>query len=203
MNYELLQLVHYWYFPSNKTSIKPFDFKNISSIEMIDLWINKWFAKYEQQKEIDIYLKTFESLIDHYKTYIPNSLFEKMSMIILYDQIPRNIYRKTPNAYLNDHIALKLAKSLLYEFDSLPLCFQITIVVCMLHSEDINDHNIIIELLPKIKINPKCDPKLYISLYNIFKNHNERIIMFGRIPERNKFLSRISTEQEKAFLQSV
>jgi uncharacterized protein (DUF924 family) len=73
----------------------------------------------------------------------------------------------------------------------------------MIHSEDIMDHKIIKKLLPQIKSDPKCDPSLYVALIGIFKNHNERIQLFGRIPERNKYLGRTSTDEEKIFLLNI
>jgi uncharacterized protein (DUF924 family) len=202
-NYELLNILYFWYFDFDHHMTKFRDFKNIKSYDLVKLWINKWFAKNEEQKKIDKYLLIFEESIDKYKTYQPNNLYEKIALIILFDQISRNIFRHTGKAYEYDNLALKHAKSLLEDFDSLFFCFKLTIIICMIHSEDIMDHEIIKKLLPKIKSDPKSDPELYLALVGIFNNHNDRIKMFGRIPERNKYLCRISTEKEKVFLLNV
>lgn len=37
----------------------------------------------------------------------------------------------------------------------------------------------------------------------IHNNHYERIKMFGRIPERNKYLGRINTEAENIYIKTV
>ncbi len=126
-----------------------------------------------------------------------------MALIILFDQIPRNIYRKTAKAYKYDLKSLKITKSLIENFDSLHFCFKLTIIICMIHSEDISDHEIIKILLLKIKNDFKCDSQLYISLYQIYINHYDRIKMFGRIPERNIFLGRKSTPEEKIYLLNI
>jgi uncharacterized protein (DUF924 family) len=201
-NYELTNVLYYWYFdPSNNSNLK--NFENIKSYDLVDLWINKWFAKNEEQKKIDKQLLNFESLIEKYENYESCNLCEKMALIILFDQIPRNIYRGTAKAYQFDNIALKFAKSLLKDFDSLYFCFKLTVVICLIHSEDLSDHKIIKTLLPVIKSDKKCDPALYVALFGIHTNHNDRIEMFGRIPERNKFLGRISSENEKIYLSNI
>jgi uncharacterized protein (DUF924 family) len=179
------------------------NFAELKSYDLVELWENKWFAKNEKQKKIDVSLLYFKDLIEKYETYEPKNLCEKMALIILYDQIVRNIFRNTNKAYQYDNIALNLAKSLLKNFETLPFCFKLTVVICMIHSENISDHKIINELMPIVKTDVKCDPKLYIALNGIYKNHNDRIKLFGRIPERNKFLGRISTQEEKVFLMNV
>ena len=188
-NSELSKLLFFWYFETNNTTTYLKNFSNIKKYDLVELWINKWFAKNEQQQNIDKYLLIFEDLIDKYKTYEPTNLYEKMALIILFDQVPRNIFRHTSKAYEYDSIALKYAKSLLEEFETLFFCFKLTIIICMIHSEDIEDHEIIKKLLPQIKSDPKMDPKLYIALIGIFNNHNERINMFGRIPDRKSVLN--------------
>jgi len=57
------------------------------------------FAKGETQQWIDK-----EKYHHHYKDYQPRYLYECIVMIVLYDQIPRNIFRNTRQAYETDHI---------------------------------------------------------------------------------------------------
>ena len=41
------------------------------------------------------------------------------------------------------------------------------------------------------------------SLKQIARNHRDRVEAFGRIPERNKVLGRVSTEKELVFMRAV
>lgn len=41
------------------------------------------------------------------------------------------------------------------------------------------------------------------TLNNIFNNHNDRIMMFDRIPERNRILGRKSTDREITYLNAI
>jgi uncharacterized protein (DUF924 family) len=193
----LLELLNYWYLSDQCIS------NNLTSLDFCNIWLNKWFCKGNKQKIIDDYLKKYDNMIDKYVSYEPKNLFETIGIIILYDQITRNIYRKTAKAYLYDNIALKYAKLLLNDFDNLFFGFQLTITLCLIHSENINDLYIAKQLITKIKNNKYCDYRLYNSLRSIFNNHYDRILLFGRIPERNKFLHRISTHNETVYLNNI
>ena len=197
---ELYNLYLYWYFSESN---RKYNCKLLNSIDIYNQWTNVWFAKEEQQKKIDTYLLKYEPLIDKYKTYHPTNLIEAIALIILYDQIPRNIYRGTYKAYLYDHISNKLTHNLLEKYDNLPLNMKLTLIICLAHSENITDHYLIKEKLSSIKKDKKCDYSIYQALYTITINHRDRIELFGRIPERNKILNRISTENELIYLNSI
>lgn len=84
----------------------------------------------------------FSPLIDELTTYSPLSLLDTIGVIILYDQIPRNIYRGTKRCWDYDHIAQSLTKSIRSKSDTyskLPVHFKLTLCICMLHSEDLKD----------------------------------------------------------------
>jgi len=197
---ELYNLYYYWYFSECNTK---HDCKSLTSIDIYNQWINVWFAKGNQQIKIDKYLLQYESLIDKYITYQPTNLIETVALIILYDQIPRNIFRGNPKAYLYDNISNKLTHSLLNEFNTLPFNIKLTLIICLVHSENITDHYLIQEKLPFIKKDVKCDSSIYQALYTITINHKDRIELFGRIPERNIILNRQSTENEIIYLDSI
>ena len=65
---------------------------------------------------------------------------EAIALIILFDQIPRNVYRGIDKAYAYDHISLALARSLVPFSADLPLCMRLTLTICLFHSEDLPDH---------------------------------------------------------------
>ncbi|CAF4573239.1 unnamed protein product, partial [Rotaria sp. Silwood2] len=129
-----------------------------------------------------------------------------MAMIILYDQITRNIFRGTENAYKYDDIARRIALTLVetISLSTLPIQFLLTIVICLIHSEQIEHQDLVKSLIQQYVLrHPSIDPNLLTSLSGIAKNHYDRIQLFGRIPERNRFIDRQSTLTEISFMKAV
>jgi uncharacterized protein (DUF924 family) len=75
-------------------------------------------------------LKDFQALHFH-----PTRLWEKLAMIILFNQITRNALRGTQRACANDRIALSIAFNLMEQ--QLPFQFKATIAICLCHSESL------------------------------------------------------------------
>lgn len=195
---EMLKLVlHTWYFTG-----KPTNFSSLTSSAIVDKWRNTWFAKGASQKKVDAELSCFDVYIDLLQNYIPTTVEMMVAMIILFDQVPRNIFRGTAKAYSYDHIALTYAKQLVEKFETLPFCFKLTVVISLVHSENLSDHKIIKDNFDKIQRDPRCDPCIAKAIYEIARNHRERIELFGRIPERNKFLGRVTTPHEAVYMSA-
>ncbi|CAF1001153.1 unnamed protein product [Didymodactylos carnosus] len=193
----LYQLVNEWYGALNIR-------KPLSSGHLSNQWLNLWFAKGEQQIIVDKKLLYYRSAIDNNLNYKPTSIIESMGMIILYDQITRNIFRGSDMAYKYDEIARNIALDLVKNYEQLPIQLQITIVICLIHSENIDHHLLVKNLIENyISKSQYIDQNVLSSLNGIAKNHFERISLFARIPERNQFLNRTSTEQEIAFMNAV
>ena len=186
----------------NFKTIKPIDFPE-SHLEY--LWKHVWFAKNEDQKIMDIYLKKFEHFYEiTYDLSQIDDFFKEFSLIILYDQISRNIYRNSAKAYEFDEYARSLARKYKTKLKELALHNILTILICFLHSENKEDQIFVGDSIKWLKIKYGMQHNEIIDhLALIHKNHYERIMMFGRIPERNKFLGRDSTEAEIIYIKSV
>ena len=180
--------------------------KPLSSTQLTDQWTTLWFAKREQQKLVDEKLMKYHSALEDFRHFQPTNLREKMSMIILYDQIPRNIYRGTEKAYQYDPIARRIALEILSKasLSTLSIEYLLTIIICLIHSEQIEHLELVENLIKKhLMTNPSIDSNLLNSLNGIVTNHYDRLRLFGRIPERNRFIHRQSTSAEIAFLNAV
>ena len=199
INYNFVELFSFWYTNSSYTK----KINNITSIDIINLWEKIWFAKEEQQKIIDNKLKQFEYMLFEYINFESDNLFDNIILIVLYDQIPRNIYRGTQKAYIYDIIAKKYINKVLPYFDTLELIFKLTIIISLVHYENINEQILSLKLAQTIKNNNKCSEIIWISIKKIIENHKERIELFGRFPERNKYLNRKNTEKENTWLKSI
>ncbi len=199
INTDFIHIINYWFgYKFNGYKII-YDFCNeISSTKIQEYWINLWFAKNDDE------LKMFEKYYDKYKSYDPTYLYEYIALIILYDQIPRNIFRNTPKAYETDNIAFKYASFLKDYIEFLPFHVCIFIILSYCHQESLDVHLTCKNMINIIK--EKHISKYYnifSTLYSLFENHYDRIKFFGRIPERNFILGRISTEKEIVYMKNL
>jgi uncharacterized protein (DUF924 family) len=120
-----------------------------------------------------------------------------MALIILFDQVTRNAHRGTPAGYHGDCTALPLALDLTRR-RQLPFHFQATIAICLCHSESEAVQDILASHLPPKPTNP-----LERALRDISRKHQERVLEFGRFPERNSVLKTPDTVREEAFLMQL
>lgn len=196
-------MIVFWYGVKYKSILNGFD-KELSSSLIHENWLNIWFAKNNKQKIIDQELTCYEEMYNNYINYDPTYLYEFIGLIILYDQIPRNIFRNTSKAYATDHIAFKHAKFLSQFVDYLPLHVNIFIVLSFCHQESLSEHKLCEQILNKLYDKYKNSNSMIMeSLKNIFHNHYDRIKLFGRIPERNRLLNRQSTILETVYMDNL
>lgn len=193
-----------WY-GINKPTLR--EFSNYTEYQFVEVWEKKWFAKKQQQVYMDSYLNKYKNLINIEAKVVferrESELLFKISQLIAWDQIPRNIYRNTKEAYAYDKNARVLVEEVMTYWDILPIPIKITCILVYIHSEDIVDLSMVKTLLEKIQEGMRNYPVIMSALKGIAKNHSDRMTMFGRIPERNKYLNRQSTDTELAFLSVV
>ena len=119
----------------------------------------------------------------------------QLALILLLDQMTRNIFRDTPKAFAGDPTACAL--SVQAEQDGLIAAETIKAkrqfyLMPMMHAEDIAVQKASLPLF-----------KAYTSeqTYDYAVRHHDIIERFGRFPHRNDILNRPSTKEERAFLQ--
>ena len=122
-----------------------------------------------------------------------------LALVLLLDQIPRNIFRGTPRAYATDAAARAVAdRALERGFDQLvPSVWRRFFYFPFHHSEDIGDQRRSVALFDALPRNPDRRD----SLRRYGRPYVEVIEQFGRFPHRNKILGRESTPAEIAFLE--
>lgn len=121
-----------------------------------------------------------------------------MALLLLLDQIPRNIFRGTPRAYATDGAALAVAdRAMAKGFDGLvPPAWRKFFYMPLHHSENADDQRRSIALLQAVPNDPaRADNIRYAGRYL------DIIERFGRFPHRNAVLGRASTPEELAFLE--
>jgi uncharacterized protein (DUF924 family) len=118
-----------------------------------------------------------------------------VGLVILLDQMPRNIHRGSPLAFAADSRALAAAsKALLRGYHQVlrpPIARWL--VMPFLHAEDIDAQRRAVALFATMG-RP--------DLVHWARLHLDVIARFGRFPHRNRVLGRPSTRQEIAFLDS-
>lgn len=128
-----------------------------------------------------------------------------LSLIILFDQFPRNIYRGSASAFADDHRALQYClNGLAQDFDhELMPVERVFFYMPLEHAED--------KLLQEASVarfqrladeTPKTLWEIFDGFLDFAKKHKAVIDRFGRFPHRNAALGRISTPDELEYLKS-
>ncbi len=109
--------------------------------------------------------------------------------ILLFDQVPRNIYRGSAQAFATDPLARAISKAFIARgWDAaLPDAERQFVAMPLMHSEDIADQEASLA---------------YFGRYlpgnlSFARSHHEMIARFGRFPHRNAALGRETTEAEQ------
>jgi uncharacterized protein (DUF924 family) len=129
----------------------------------------------------------------------------RLALIILLDQFPRYIHRRTSQAFACDAVAQKLcAEGLMQKMDqSLTLIERVFFYMPLVHSEDNNNQEQSIRLYQDLVSLSMSETTQIYQLFLAYAYAHFRVIKeFGRFPQRNKVLGRRSTEAELAFLKN-
>lgn len=121
-----------------------------------------------------------------------------LALVVLLDQIPRNIFRGDPRSYASDSKALEVSRAALAKgFDeNLTPLENIFLFLPFEHSETLADQDQSVALADGLP-----PGKAFDEVRRIARRHREIVERFGRFPHRNVVLGRVSTPEEIAFLQ--
>ena len=118
-----------------------------------------------------------------------------LAAVLLFDQVPRNVFRASPRAFATDPLARAITRRALRrgylarlrreqrQFLAMPL----------MHSEDIADHLMSLRLFAQIN---------GAANLPFARSHARMIARFGRYPHRNDVLGRKSTPAEKRAVEA-
>jgi uncharacterized protein (DUF924 family) len=128
---------------------------------------------------------------DHWATTPKGAL----GLVILLDQVPRNIHRGSPLTFAADAKALTLARGWIAKgfHQSLPAPEASWFILPFEHAEDIDAQRRGIALFQTMGLHDQA---------HWAQIHHDIIARFGRFPHRNAVLGRTSTPAEIAFLKS-
>lgn len=114
-----------------------------------------------------------------------------LAVLILLDQVPRNIFRGSAHQFATDPLARLFCKTAIAA--DYPSAFEPEmrqfLLMPLMHSEALADQD---ALLPLVAEMPETLKFAHI--------HRDIIVRFGRFPHRNAALGRETTAEEQAFL---
>ena len=128
-----------------------------------------------------------------------------VAQLVLSDQLSRNAFRGTPEAFAYDDAAQKCASQLIeLTADapaSLPWPAALFVVTCLMHSEVISAHERVAKFAAA-HVEVSKNSVIARQLAHDLPEHTAVLRRFGRYPHRNATLGRPSTPEELAFLQT-
>src|SRR5690606_28282816 len=167
--------------------------------EVIDFWVDAgpelWFrggdAFDEQCRDVllDVHLRASRGELEHWMESAEGAL----ALLLLLDQIPRNIFRGSAHAYATDPLALSVARQAIelghdLQYDTELRSF---FYLPFMHSEALADQQRCTELFSKLAGSNSAK----------WATHHHAIIKrFGRFPHRNRLLGRATTLEEQAWM---
>ena len=127
--------------------------------------------------------------------------------IIALDQLPRNLYRKSANAFMYDGVAMLLAEIISEHPNKLSYLApseRLFVLMPYQHTEKLEQQERSIELFRTLAESaPAEHQELANGMYEYAKKHHEIIAKFGRFPHRNEVLGRKSTKAELKYLEGA
>lgn len=119
-----------------------------------------------------------------------------LALLLLLDQLPRNLYRGSAHAFATDPLALNLARAAVTEGRDAeaPAELRVFFYLPFEHSEALADQDRCLALCQALDASSGSEWSKWAGL------HRDIIVRFNRFPHRNAMLGRTSTAEELAFL---
>ncbi|MEV3819477.1 DUF924 family protein [Aeromonas dhakensis] len=128
----------------------------------------------------------------------------RLALILLLDQLPRNIHRGTPAAFAQDAKARDLClKGLSLGADlALPPLGRVFFYLPLEHAESREQQARSVTLFEGLAAEQAAGParETFAGFADFARRHQVIVERFGRFPHRNTIMGRASTEEEAAFL---
>ena len=118
-----------------------------------------------------------------------------LALILLLDQVPRNVFRDSAHAFATDPLAREYAhRAIDARFDAIiEPALRIFFYLPFEHSETLADQDRAVTL---------CEALGDADYLKYAEAHRDVIRRFGRFPHRNRALARVNTPEEQAWLDA-
>lgn len=165
---------------------------------LLDFWFNRVGEQrwWEHDPALDrACVDRFGSLWEEKQGLAPEEFLDRaddaLAAVILFDQLPRNMFRGTAKAFATDLLAREVARGAIAHGYDIQIggAGRIFFYMPFQHSEDMEDQTLSLSLFEAAG-----DPK---SL-DFARKHHAVIERFGRFPHRNAVLGRQTLPEEEA-----
>ncbi|HQX93915.1 MAG TPA: DUF924 family protein [Thermomonas sp.] len=169
--------------------------------ELVDFWRDAGMAKwFRGGEEFDAECRTrwldahFAAARREYDGWLDDA-DGALALVLLLDQIPRNVFRNSGHAFATDPLALHVAARAIDAGHDAKIDASLRFFFYMPfeHSEAIADQDHAVELFSALGNN---------DLLGYANAHRDVIARFGRFPHRNGALGRSNTLEEQAWLDA-
>lgn len=126
-----------------------------------------------------------------------------LALVMLFDQLPRNIFRGTKEAFASDHLALETTTAGIKRgFDlELTVVERVFFYIPLEHAENLPVQDKCVKQFKALdKIAPPELKNITQACMQENAAHREVVRRFGRFPQRNAALGRTSTQEELEWL---
>jgi uncharacterized protein (DUF924 family) len=126
-----------------------------------------------------------------------------LALVLVLDQLPRNLYRGGPRSFAFDHLAVGVARTAIaWRFDQKLHPLQAAFFYMPFeHAEALALQQLAVERFRcLVDRAPRPLHEVFRSFLDYALRHQDVIRRFGRFPHRNRILGRPSTDEEQAYL---
>ena len=138
-----------------------------------------------------------------------DSVRGELALIILLDQMSRNLYRDDRSAFANDDVALSLARDLARSAGRVRELTPYQRMVALMPFQHAENREAQAEgvaafstLIDEVRVNHPAAAEMISGTLTYAEKHRDVIEKFGRFPHRNAVLGRTSSVEELAFLET-
>jgi len=168
--------------------------------EVLDFWFGEltyedWFGGGPELDDRirERFADTYERVKANFEMASLGDPRSALAAVILFDQMPRNMFRKTAAAFGTDDIAIAIARLAVDRGDDAHLepSQRSFLYMPFMHSEVSADQERCVDLFR----HHGSEESLKYAI-----EHRDIVARFGRFPHRNKVLGRDTTQAEREFL---
>lgn len=170
--------------------------------EVLEFWFSEtiqklWFNSTPKFDEVirvkysSLWEQASKNLLEEWQ----ESPLGSLSLIIVLDQFPLNMFRGTAKSFSTESQAITLTRVAISKgYDKQITINQLPFLYMpLMHSESLEDQNDSVTLFEQTKLE---------NSIRFAKHHRNIVAKFGRFPHRNKILNRLSTIEEQTYLAS-
>lgn len=172
--------------------------------DILDFWRNagyeRWFGRDDafdascRSQWLDAHHAAARRELEHWMDTPEGAL----ALVILLDQIPRNVFRASGHAFATDSLARHYAARAIDRGGdrSVDPLLRVFLYMPFEHSESLDDQDRSVSLAATLEGE---SGRVYLDYA---QRHRDVIARFGRFPHRNHALGRTSTPEEQAWLDA-